>query len=175
MTRARFEVLFVCGRNQTLSVFAAAALREVAGQRFNAHSAGLAPEPSAHPLTVASLRHRGRDADCTAPRDLDAFRSAFAPRMDFVYFLGPELPSGSCVPWPDQSLTAWWRISDPAAATVMSLHDAARSFDAAYEALRARVEVLSVLPTARLDRVARRHRDQAVLPGSDPGRPIFVN
>ena len=53
-------VLFLCTGNSARSQMAEAILRQRAGDRFEVHSAGLAPVPI-HPLTVRVLEEAGYD------------------------------------------------------------------------------------------------------------------
>lgn len=54
----RTRALFVCGQNSARSQMAEALLDHLAGDRYEAHSAGIAPAP-ANPPAVAALAARG--------------------------------------------------------------------------------------------------------------------
>ena len=171
-----FNVLFVCTVNQARPLFAAAALNDVAGDRFRAFAASVKPARATHSLAVATLRRWGHDVASPRPLHPDAFRAEGSPRLDFVFSLCDLAHEDWRAAWPSPLLTANWTVPDPAKATGSPV-ERALAFDAAYETLRARIEVLSTLPTDRLDRVARHLRSQPI--GSAPpfGRrpPIHVS
>jgi arsenate reductase (thioredoxin) len=60
MNTERVRVLFVCGQNSARSQMAEALLDHLAGDRYEAHSAGLEPAPI-NPLAVAVMAERGID------------------------------------------------------------------------------------------------------------------
>jgi len=57
---SRTRVLFVCGQNSARSQMAEALLNHLAGDRYEAHSAGIEPAPI-NPLAVAVMAERGID------------------------------------------------------------------------------------------------------------------
>ncbi|MGE4262902.1 MAG: arsenate reductase ArsC [Desulfovibrio sp.] len=59
---SRTRVLFVCGQNSARSQMAEALLNHLAGDRYEAHSAGIEPAPI-NPLAVAELAARGQQFD----------------------------------------------------------------------------------------------------------------
>jgi arsenate reductase len=65
------NVLFVCTANGGRSVMAERLLRERAGGRHAARSAGSKPGAAAHPQVVAALRELGIDASDHVPHLLD--------------------------------------------------------------------------------------------------------
>jgi arsenate reductase len=65
------NVLFVCVANSGRSLMAERFLRELAGDRHQARSAGSNPGAAPHPQVVAALREVGIDASDHLPRKLD--------------------------------------------------------------------------------------------------------
>jgi arsenate reductase (thioredoxin) len=65
------NVLFVCTANGGRSVLAERLLRERAGDRHAARSAGSDPGTAPHPQVVEALRELGIDASDHVPRKLD--------------------------------------------------------------------------------------------------------
>jgi arsenate reductase len=65
------NVLFVCVANSGRSLMAERFLRELAGDRHEARSAGSNPGAAPHPQVVAALREVGIDASDHLPRKLD--------------------------------------------------------------------------------------------------------
>ena len=72
------NVLFVCTANGGRSVMAERLLRQEAGGRHAARSAGSNPGATAHPQVVAALRELGIDASDHVPRRLDDEAIAWA-------------------------------------------------------------------------------------------------
>jgi arsenate reductase len=71
-TGTKQRVLFVCTGNSARSQMAEALLRHLAGERYEALSAGVEPK-GVHPLTVEVLRERGVDAGGLRSKHVDEF------------------------------------------------------------------------------------------------------
>jgi protein-tyrosine-phosphatase len=65
------NVLFVCVGNAGRSLMAERFLRELAGDRHQARSAGSHPSAAPHPQVLEALREAGIDASDHVPRKLD--------------------------------------------------------------------------------------------------------
>jgi protein-tyrosine-phosphatase len=72
------NVLFVCVGNAGRSLMAERFLRELAGDRHRARSAGSDPSVAPHPQVLAALEEVGIDAADHRPRKLDADALAWA-------------------------------------------------------------------------------------------------
>ena len=72
------NVLFVCVANSGRSLIAERFLRELAGDRHQARSAGSEPGGTSHPQVVEALREVGIDASDHVPRKLDQELLAWA-------------------------------------------------------------------------------------------------
>ncbi len=72
------NVLFVCVANSGRSLIAERYLRELAGDRHQARSAGSEPGAAPHPQVVEALREVGIDASDHVPRKLDPELLAWA-------------------------------------------------------------------------------------------------
>lgn len=101
------NVLFVCVANSGRSVLAEYLLRELAGDRHAARSAGSDPGGAAHPQVLEALRERGVDASAHVPRALDAAAVGWA---DVVVATCDD----SCPVVPGKRYVAW-RLPDPRA------------------------------------------------------------
>ncbi|MEU7769398.1 arsenate reductase ArsC [Nocardia sp. NPDC049190] len=88
-------VLFVCVRNSGKSQIAAALMRQLAGERVEAHSAGTDPGAALNPLALQVLDEVGAPTAGEAPKPIDA---ALLERTDVVVVLGrearPRVPEG---------------------------------------------------------------------------------
>jgi arsenate reductase (thioredoxin) len=72
------KVLFVCVGNQGRSLMGERLLRQLAGERHEARSAGSEPGDRPHPEVVQALSEVGIDASDHVPRKLDAEALAWA-------------------------------------------------------------------------------------------------
>jgi arsenate reductase len=72
------NVLFVCVGNAGRSLMAERFLRQLAGDRHDARSAGSDPGTAPHPQVVEALREVGIDASDHVPRKLDQTLLAWA-------------------------------------------------------------------------------------------------
>jgi arsenate reductase len=90
---------------------AEAFLRDLAGDRFEAHSAGSAPK-GLHPLTVKVMAEVGIDVSGAASTHLEAY---LGQPFDRVITTCAEAEE-ACPVWPGANVLHW-RFADPAAAT----------------------------------------------------------
>ena len=75
------SVLFLGMRNDCRSQMAEAFLRHLAGDRFEAHSAGTHPTTEVHSLTIQVMEEIGLDISSHRPKNV----ATFAGRNDFWY------------------------------------------------------------------------------------------
>jgi hypothetical protein len=77
---APYHVLFLCTGNSARSILAESILRDKAGGRFVAHSAGSHPAGRVHPRVLSWLRERGFRSRACAARTGTSSRGRSAPR-----------------------------------------------------------------------------------------------
>lgn len=107
MTRKR--VLFLCNANSARSLMGEALLRHLAGERFEAFSAGTEPDRP-HELALAALQKQGIDTQGLASKPLEAFEGE---HFNAVVILCDKAQQ-ACRDWPggtDERL--FWDIRDP--------------------------------------------------------------
>lgn len=73
MTKSKEKVLFMCTGNSCRSQMAEAFLAQIAGDRFEALSAGLAPQANVHPLAIQVMAELGIDISHKVPKGVDAY------------------------------------------------------------------------------------------------------
>lgn len=102
-------VLFVCQHNAGRSQLGAALLEHLAGDRFTATSAGLAPADAVNPAVAATVAELGIDITDRIPRPVteDDLQSA-----DVVVLMKPGLqlpgtPRGEVLRWEFPNPEAW--------------------------------------------------------------------
>jgi arsenate reductase len=107
-------VLFVCGQNSARSQMAEALLDHLAGDRFEAHSAGIEPAPI-NPLAVAVMAERGIDISKKRTKlvaeAVDEL-AAKGQRFDVVVTVCSKA-AGLCPFVPGVTVTERWNFDDP--------------------------------------------------------------
>ena len=149
----RRNVLFLCTHNSARSIMAEALLRQAAGARFAAWSAGSHPAARPNPLALATLERLGIPTAGLWSKNWDEFARTGAPAMDFVFTVCDNAAGEICPVWPGQPVTAHWGVEDPSeqpgAAT-----ERARAFARVAGVLKRRIELFASLPHDTLDRLA---------------------
>jgi len=110
----RTRVLFVCGQNSARSQMAEALLDHLAGDRFEAHSAGIEPAPI-NPLAVAVMAERGIDISQKRTKLVAEAVAELAARgesFDVVVTVCSKA-AGVCPFVPGVTVTERWSFDDP--------------------------------------------------------------
>jgi arsenate reductase len=154
--RAPYHVLFLCTGNSARSILAESILREKAGDRFVAHSAGSHPSGRVHPRVLAWLRERGLPVEGLRSKGWDEFARPGAPALDLVITVCDNAAGEACPVWPGQPATAHWGLPDPVSAASEAEIEA-RISDVA-QTLGVRIGLLVSLPVDKLDRLSLQAR-----------------
>lgn len=109
----KYKVLFLCRDNSACGVIAEALLRELAGHRFEAFSAGPEPAARVHPLAVAQLRSGISTRDILSPKSWLEFTGEWAPRMDLVIALDESVDEHHAPAFPGAPSLLAWSVADP--------------------------------------------------------------
>ncbi|MFY9210809.1 MAG: helix-turn-helix domain-containing protein [Aestuariivita sp.] len=155
-----FNVLFVCTGNSARSIFAETILRDIAGERFTAYSAGTAARSDLNPFAVALLGAKGHDTSGLRAKSITEFQGKGAPRMDFVFTVCDRAANEDCPVWPGQPVSGHWGLPDPVKATGTDAQKRL-AFQQTYAALRNRIKAFTSLPFESLDAGSlQRHVDE---------------
>ncbi|WGT49934.1 helix-turn-helix domain-containing protein [Thioclava nitratireducens] len=152
-TGRKFNVLFICTGNSARSILAETILRDRAGDRFKAYSAGTKPYSELNPFAVQVLRDKGHDVEPLRAKNISEFHGEDAPVLDFVFTVCDLAANEECPPWPGQPISGHWGMPDPVKATGTEA-ERALAFQQAYGALHRRIEAFAALPLSTLDRIA---------------------
>lgn len=107
------KVLFVCVHNSARSQMAEALLNVMAGDRFEAESAGLIPG-KLNPLVVVVMRELGIDIAGNKPKSsFDFFKSG--KLFNYVITVCDEANAERCPVFPGHTRRMHWGFKDPAA------------------------------------------------------------
>ncbi|MGV6802949.1 MAG: arsenate reductase/protein-tyrosine-phosphatase family protein [Ruegeria sp.] len=149
----KYNVLFLCTGNSARSIFAEAILRQEAGDRFNAYSAGTTPRAGLNPFALEVLQQKGHDISVLRAKNVSEFQAESAPQFDFVFTVCNQAANEDCPAWAGQPVSAHWGMPDPVKAEGT---DAQKSlaFQQTYGALRNRIRVFASLPLGSLDRIS---------------------
>jgi len=107
------KVLFVCIHNSARSQMAEELLRQMAGDRFEAESAGLEPG-TLNPLAVEALKEKGIDISGKKTQDVfDLYKKG--RRYDYVVTVCDEANAERCPMFPSTLHRLHWGFPDPSA------------------------------------------------------------
>ena len=162
------HVLVLCTHNSARSVLAEGMLNHWAarlGCDLRAHSAGSAPSGRINPLALEVLHGAGVATAGCRSKSWDEFSGNDAPPLSLVITVCGNAANETCPVWPGHPPTAHWGIPDPAHVEPLGARRAA--FEAAYQALKGRVEAFLALPLESMSRdealaAARRIHDREV-------------
>lgn len=106
------RVLFLCTGNSCRSQMAEAFLRKYAPDRFEAHSAGLQPQPI-HPLTIQVLREAGVDTSGLYSKGVETYLGKVL--FQYLITVCDDADRNCPTTWPGVSVRLHWSFEDPAA------------------------------------------------------------
>lgn len=134
-SEVRQTVLFLCTANSARSQMAEALLRELAGGRFDAHSAGVEPGV-VHPLTREVLEELGIDTGGLRAKPLSEYLGRRRVHQAIVVCESARQRCPSTYPFALR--THFWPFDDPAAVEGSDSERRA-AFRAVRDAIRARI------------------------------------
>ncbi|WP_085489908.1 arsenate-mycothiol transferase ArsC [Paraburkholderia susongensis] len=169
MTR-KYKVLFLCRDNSIRSIIAEALLRELAGHRFEAFSAGPEPATRIHPLALAQLRPGISGRTMLSPKSWLEFTGEWAPHMDVVIALDESVSGLHAPVFPGAPLFLDWAIADPLAGGRMSDDEQARLFDKTFWQSVRQVSAFIELPQYAVHAANAVHDARETDDGANPVR-----
>ena len=108
----RTRVLFLCTGNSARSQMAEGLLREYAGDRFEAHSAGLEPK-GINPLTIRVMEEAGVDMSGHTSKGFETYLGKVL--FQYLITLCDDAEKNCPTTWPGVSSRLHWHFEDPAA------------------------------------------------------------
>ena len=106
------RVLFLCTGNSARSQMAEAFLRKYAGDRFEAHSAGLEPK-GLNPLTVQVMDEVGLDISGYKSKGVDTYLGKVL--FQYLVTVCDDADKNCPTVWPGVNKRLHWSFEDPAA------------------------------------------------------------
>lgn len=110
MTKQR--ILFLCTGNSARSQMAEAFVRKYAGDRFEAHSAGLEPK-GLNPLTIKVMEEIGIDVSSQTSKGVDAYLGK--THFEYLVTVCDDADQNCPAVWPGVHKRMHWSFQDPAA------------------------------------------------------------
>lgn len=151
------SVLFLCTSNTARSIMAEALLNALGGGRFRAFSAGSQPASRVDPVAIEVLFTNGYPVSGTRCKGWDEFARGGAPALDFVITVCDAVAGCPLPAFPGAPVIAHWGVPDPAAARG-SDDERRPAYVEVLGILRRRVQALTGLPFASVDRLALREQ-----------------
>lgn len=162
-----YNVLFLCTGNSARSILAEAYLNSLPGNRFKAWSAGSHPGGKVNPIALDVLRNARVATEGLRSKSWDEFAMPGAPHMDFVFTVCDNAAGEVCPIWPGQPMSAHWPFADPAAFEGSDAEKYAFFLDV-FRQIRARIDIFTNLPLAKLDNLSLKKRLDDL--GRDPAQ-----
>lgn len=106
------RVLFICTHNSARSQMAEGLLRQLGGQRFEAHSAGTVAT-RVRPLAIKAMNEIGIDISAQTSKTIDPYVN---DRFDYVITVCDDA-NEACPFFPNAAHRAHWSLPDPSKAT----------------------------------------------------------
>jgi arsenate reductase (glutaredoxin) len=160
MTRAPFNVLFLCTGNSARSILAESLLNHWGQGKFQGFSAGSYPKGAIHPCALTLLHQLDLPTEGLCSKSWNEFARPDAPVMDFVFTVCDQAAGEVCPVWPGQPITAHWGMPDPAA--VDGEIEQWQAFRDTFRALENRIKIFVALPVASLDRMSLARQVEAI-------------
>ena len=161
MSDTNYNVLFICTGNSARSIFAEAIMRDLAGDRFEAFSAGTKPRSELNPFAVEMLEQKGLDVTALRAKNIGEFQGEDAPVMDFVFTVCDHAANEECPAWHGQPISAHWGLPDPGKAEGTDA-EKRLAFQSTFGAMRNRIAAFAALPLGTLSRTSLQSEVDAI-------------
>jgi arsenate reductase (thioredoxin) len=134
------NILILCTGNSARSILGEVLVSDLGQGRLKGYSAGSTPKGQPHPVALETLRAHGHDTTGLRSKSWDEFAAPGAPKIDAVITVCDSAAAEVCPVWPGAPVKAHWGLPDPA--YIEDPTECRAAFEATYEALKARIEVL---------------------------------
>lgn len=113
MADRKYNVLFICMGNSARSIFTESILRDFAGDRSIAYSAGTKPCSELNSFALEVLEQKGRDVSVLRSKNISEFQGAEASNFDFVFTVCNQAANEECPSWQGEPISGHWGLPDP--------------------------------------------------------------
>jgi arsenate reductase (thioredoxin) len=174
------KVLFLCTQNSARSQMAEGLLRDIAGESFEAYSAGIDPTGQVHPCAVEAMQEIGIDISEQRPKGLKTYMG----KMSFNYLIIVCARAEEKCPktFPGAGTTFSWIFEDPRRDEDLPYDSMLERFRAVRDEIELRMKTWLEQPEAELARLREQRererrermdaaRSEAAVSGGGDGRP----
>lgn len=148
------KILTLSAGNAVRGIMLEAYINAVAGNRWQAYSAGLEPVGAVHPLTTLVLAEAGIIWPARS-KSWEEFMGPDAPRMDVVATVCPMSAGMSPPDWPGTPLILNWPLSHPAE-NAATAEERVAQFRAVFEIVKAKADAFLTEMDAAADAASGR-------------------
>jgi arsenate reductase len=142
----KLSVLFICTGNSCRSQMAEALCRHLAGDRFEARSAGSHPAGYIHELAILAMAEMGISMEGQYSKSWDTYAKE---RNDVIITVCDSAASETCPFWPGHPASAHWGLPDPSHDPGTDADRLASAMDVAGR-LKCWIEAMRELPFEKL-------------------------
>jgi arsenate reductase len=160
------KVLFLCTQNSTRSQMAEGLLRHHAGDRFEAHSAGLDPIDEIHPCAVEAMREVGIDISGQSPKGLKEYMGK--QTFNYLIIVCARAEERCPMTFPGVGTTFSWIFDDPRRDEDLPYDSMLERFHAVRDEIELRMRGWLEQPEAELGRL-REERERERLEAEKRG------
>jgi arsenate reductase len=163
------SVLFLGGSNSARSIIAEAILNREGMGRFQAFSAGRAPNGKVHPATLDLLSKLNFDVSRLQSKSWLEFVGPDAVPLDFIFTVCDAAADTAGTAWPGNPMIGHWGLPDPTVARGKDpeIHLA---FADAFRMLNNRIVIFTSLPIRSLDQLSLRRQLDLIARRDDSSR-----
>lgn len=154
-------MLILSTSNSAKSIMAEALFNTMGHGMFKAYSAGSTPTGVVSRFALEEIRKIGYPTVNLRSKSWDEFLQPGAPEMDFVITVCDNAAREVCPVWHGSPVTAHWGFDDPAVVEG-SFEEKKEAFKKAFLEIRNRIDLLSQLPLAHLDKMAQKHEIEKI-------------
>jgi len=151
------KVLFLCTQNSARSQMAEGFLRELAGDRFEAYSAGIEPTDEIHPCAVEAMREIGIDISEQYPKRLKTYFGTMS--FNYLVIVCARAEQNCPKTFPGVNARFSWIFDDPRSDESLPYDSMLERFRAVRDEMELKIEDWLERPEAELAKL-KEERDR---------------
>lgn len=138
-TTNKRKALILCTGNSARSILSEAYINHIAGEQWQAYSAGSKPTGTVNPVALATLEKHGISVIDARSKSWSEFETTDAPKMDLVITVCDNAANEACPVWPGAPVIYHWPFPDPAA-TPLDDPKVYQDFEEVFEMIKEKVD-----------------------------------
>jgi len=157
-----FNVLVLSSKNAARSIMAEALFNTIPNGMFNAYSAGSAPSFVVSRFAIEEVKKTGYPTKELKSKSWQMFLEPDAPQIDFIISVCDHVTTDICAAFYGSPVLGHWVLDDPSLVEG-SFEQKKLAFQQTFIAIKNRIEALSKLPLAHLDKLALKNKLEALV------------